>query len=527
MLKKVIYRLLFFGIITSFFGCELKHYSKDATSELSEEALYRPYFHFTPQKNWMNDPNGMFYLNGKYHLFFQHYPDSNVWGPMHWGHAESSDMVKWEEKPIALYPDSLGYIFSGSAVVDYNNTSGFGVEGKTPIVAIFTHHDMEKEKAQQIDVETQSIAYSLDEGITWKKYEGNPVIENPNIRDFRDPKVFWHEATEKWIMVLAAHNLVMIYGSPNLKDWEYFSEFGLDVGNHDGVWECPDLFQLPIEGTDSFKYVMLVSNSRNEPNSGSATQYFVGDFDGKSFQMDTAFAQELEQKGNFWMDFGKDNYAGVTWHNTESKSGEKYLIGWMSNWEYATKVPTYAWRSSMTIARKLSLKPNDETYRLISEPVDAYQSYAKEKTSLAEMKIKKNKTLISEDILPSEIDFSFSEPKQGSTIFSLVAQNGNQIDFGYNADTNRFFIDRQASGITDFHPSFANKISTAPRLVSKKPIEGKVFIDKTSVEIFWDGGLTTMSEIFFTKQPIEKLTLSSSIEELTLHHFNHNKLNIK
>lgn len=527
MLKKVMYRLLFFGLLISFYGCDFKHYSKDVTSELSEEKLYRPYFHFTPQNNWMNDPNGMFYLNGKYHLFFQHYPQSNVWGPMHWGHAESSDMVKWEEKPIALYPDSLGYIFSGSAVVDYKNTSGLGQEGKTPIVAIFTHHSMEKEKAQQVDVETQSIAYSLDEGITWKKYEGNPVIENPNIRDFRDPKVFWHESTEKWIMVLAAHNRVMIYGSPNLIDWEYLSEFGQDIGNHDGVWECPDLFQLPIEGTNSFKYVMLVSNSRNEPNSGSATQYFVGDFDGKSFQMDKAFAQELEKKGDFWMDYGKDNYAGVTWHNTENKSGEKYLIGWMSNWEYATKVPTHAWRSSMTIARKLSLQPNEESYRLISKPVDAYQSYAEEKTRLKELKIKNSKTLISEDILPSEINFSFSEPKEGNIAFSIEAQNGNKIDFGFNADKNRFFIDRQASGIIDFHPSFANKISTAPRLINGKSIEGKVFFDKTSVEIFWDGGLTTMSEIFFTKEPIEKLTLSSSKEEIILHHFNHNKLNFK
>lgn len=495
--------------------------------ELSEETLYRPHFHFTPEKNWMNDPNGMFYLNGKYHLFFQHYPESNVWGPMHWGHATSADMVNWEEKPIALYPDSLGYIFSGSAVVDFNNTSGFGQEGKPPIVAIFTHHDMEKEKAQQIDVETQSIAYSLDEGLTWIKYSDNPVISNPNIRDFRDPKVFWHQASEKWIMVLAAHDRVMIYGSINLKDWKYLSEFGQEVGNHDGVWECPDLFQLPVQGTDTMKYVLLVSNTRNEPNSGSATQYFVGEFDGTAFQMDSNFADALEKEENFWMDFGKDNYAGVSWHNAQSESGQKYLIGWMSNWEYATKVPTYNWRSAMTIVRKLSLHNNCGTYRLVSEPVDALESYRDNKTMLKNISIRKFETLIEKDVFPSEINLTFSKPNLGKVIYSISAENGDRIDFGYDAEINSFFIDRSASGKVDFHSSFANKTSTAPRLLKDKLIQGKVFIDKTSIEIFWDGGLSTMSEIFFTQQPLKKISIKSTTDEILLHQFDHYNLNFK
>ena len=291
--------------------------------QMSEEKLYRPSFHFTPKNNWMNDPNGMFFFNDTYHLYFQYYPEGNKWGPMHWGHATSQDMIRWEEQPIALYPDEMGYIFSGSAVVDRNNTSGFGKNGITPIVAIFTHHNMDKERAEQVDVETQSIAYSLDEGMTWTKYAGNPVIENPNIRDFRDPKVIWDDQTNQWILTLAAHDNVRFYSSPNLKDWTFLSDFGLGLGHHGGVWECPDLFPLKIKDSGETKWVLLVSINPGGPNGGSATQYFIGDFDGKNFIMDSEFASELAAKNNFWIDFGRDNYAGVTWQNTERANGNK------------------------------------------------------------------------------------------------------------------------------------------------------------------------------------------------------------
>lgn len=187
----------------------------------------------------MNDSNGMFFFNDTYHLCFQHYPEGNVWGPMHWGHATNDNLVEWEEQPIALYPNEMGYIFSGSAVVDSNNTSGFGKDVKTPIVAIFTNHNMEKEKVKQIDVETQSIVYSLDKGMTWTKYESNPVIENPAIRDFRDPKVLWYEATEHWILTLTAHDNIRFYSSPNLKDWKYLSDFGQKAGYHGGGLGMP------------------------------------------------------------------------------------------------------------------------------------------------------------------------------------------------------------------------------------------------------------------------------------------------
>ena len=210
--------------------------------------LYRPQVHFTPRAHWMNDPNGLVYYKGVYHLFFQHYPGGSNWGPMHWGHATSKDLVHWKHEPIALYPDSLGYIFSGSAVVDKDNTSGFGAGGKVPLVAIFTHHDTARERAHRVDVETQSIAYSLDEGKTWTKYAGNPVIKNPGVRDFRDPKVMWYAPTRRWILTLAAQDRIMFYSSPDLKEWRKESEFGAHEGVHGGVWECPDLFTLNDNG---------------------------------------------------------------------------------------------------------------------------------------------------------------------------------------------------------------------------------------------------------------------------------------
>jgi len=341
-------------------GCKQKIDSETDQSIVSAENLdeefYRPNYHFTPKANWMNDPNGMFYLNGTYHLYFQHYPDDNVWGPMHWGHATSKDLIQWKEQPIALYPDELGLIFSGSAVVDKENTSGFGKDGIAPVVAIYTYHNMDGEKAGDIDFQTQGIAYSLDEGMTWTKYSDNPVIKNPGIKDFRDPKVIWDNQTNKWIMSLAAGNKIMFYSSANLIDWTLESEFGADKGEHGGVWECPDLFPMKLEGSETTKWVLLVSINPSGPNGGSATQYFIGDFDGHNFVLDKDFEKQLQQKNSIWLDYGRDNYAGVTWSNIPESDGRHLFIGWMSNWDYARDVPTYKWRSTMTIARELKLK---------------------------------------------------------------------------------------------------------------------------------------------------------------------------
>ena len=263
-----------------FAGC-LNQFAKaqKATGQYHEQ--YRPQLHFSPKAHWTNDPNGMIYFKGTYHLFFQYYPGGTTWGPMHWGHATSKDLVHWKEQPIALYPDSLGYIFSGSAVADSNNTSGFGKNGKIPLVAIFTHHDPKGEKAGKDDFQNESLAYSLDNGETWTKYAGNPVLKNSGIRDFRDPKVMWYVKEKKWVMTLATKDHITFYSSPDLKNWKKESEFGKEAGAHGGVWECPDLFPLSLNGKSY--WVLIVNLNPGGPNGGSATQYFIGQFDGKSF----------------------------------------------------------------------------------------------------------------------------------------------------------------------------------------------------------------------------------------------------
>lgn len=284
--------LFLFVIVISWLGCQSDTKISDSINKDYYTENHRPQFHFSPEANWMNDPNGMVYYENEYHLFYQYYPDSTVWGPMHWGHAISTDLVHWEHLPIALYPDELGLIFSGSAVVDWNNTSGFGVDGKPPLVAIYSYHSMEIDKSGADDFQTQGIAYSNDKGRTWTKYDANPVIANPGIRDFRDPKVIWHEESQEWIMAVAALDHLMIYGSKDLKSWNLHSRFGKEIGNHDGVWECPDLF--PIQSDDGKEYWVLIQNMGiGNPNGGSGTQYFIGQFDGKEYTVDENFMKLL------------------------------------------------------------------------------------------------------------------------------------------------------------------------------------------------------------------------------------------
>jgi len=499
----------------------------------TETQLYRPNFHFTPKKGWMNDPNGMFYYNGYYHLYYQHYPDGNKWGPMHWGHAISTDMVKWKEQPIALYPDEMGYIFSGSAVVDLENTSGFGTGGQVPIVAMFTYHDPQKAEANKIDVESQAIAYSLDEGLTWTKYSGNPVIENPGIRDFRDPKLFWSQEHKKWIMVLAAQDRVMFYGAKDLKSWELLSDFGGDwnreIGTHGGVWECPDLFPLPVEGSDETKWVLFVSINPGGPNGGSATQYFIGDFDGKKFTMDKEFESILNEGQNFWIDFGKDNYAGVSFSNVTSKNGGKFYMGWMSNWEYANEVPTETWRSAMTVARELKVIKDGQSYRLASHPVDEINAYKGLKYKKENIQVKGETTLINAEKIAlshAAINFNISDIKEDSFTFKLSNKQGDELSFGYNGSDDTFFIDRSKSGKTGFSDTFSNKKSVAKRISGSKKMTGTILLDKTSLELFFDDGSTVMTEIFFPKAPFETLSVESVSQDFILDLIEVNQLNI-
>ena len=490
--KKVIFILTLLQVFVISLIAQDKNENK--ISALQSEKLYRPAIHFTPAKGWMNDPNGMFVKDGVYHLYFQHYPDSTVWGPMHWGHATSTDLIHWKEQPIAIYPDSIGLIFSGSAVVDEDNTSGFGKNGKAPIVAIFTQHNMKGEQSGSIDFQTQSIAYSNDNGYTWKKYAGNPVIKNPGIKDFRDPKVLWHAPTKKWIMTLAVKNKVSFYSSPNLKDWTKEADFGMEIGSHDGVWECPDLF--PLQLNNKTYWVLTSSINPGGPNKGSATQYFIGDFDGHTFKSNSTKTK--------WMDYGADNYAGVTFSNIGGNSntrGKAISIGWMSNWMYAQQVPTVNWRSAMTTPRNLSIsEENGETY-LRSMPIIFPESNPINVKGITAIK--------------APLILNMSETPIHS--FTIIMSNklGEHVDFGYDSISNQYFIDRTAAGVHDFHNEFAAK-HFAPRISNSKIQERfKVIIDKTSIEMFADFGLTVMTDIFFPTVPYNIILVKSNYAPLT------------
>ncbi|CAM3406998.1 glycoside hydrolase family 32 protein [Flavobacterium chungbukense] len=507
---------LYSALVLSIAGCKpfsASAQTKVLPSNAIEEKMYRPNFHFTPKKGWMNDPNGMFYANGYYHLFYQYYPDKSVWGPMHWGHATSRDLVKWEEQPIAIYPDKDKYIFSGSAVVDVNNTSGLKIGNNAPIIAIYTLHDMTKEKEGKIDVEQQDIAYSNDNGFTWQKFEeGNPVVKNPGIRDFRDPKVTWDETHKQWIMVLAAQDRAQFYKSSNLKNWEFLSEFGKEIGAHGGVWECPDFFPIKVEGTKETKWVLIQNLNPGGPNGGSGVQYFVGDFDGKMFKLDPNFAKRVNEEKAVWADYGKDNYAGVTWNNVPSTDGRRLFIGWMSNWEYAQQVPTTAWRSSTTVARELKLVKKGNYYNLISNPVRELDYYITETIRTKALKGKENYTLFEDgkaDLSQAIVNLELKNLKPENYTFELSNSDGESLKFGLNNKNNYLFVDRSKAGKNDFSDKFAATISKAFLNGNQKGATFKIILDKTSIEIFYNNGEKVMTEIFFLEKPFTSLSVSS------------------
>jgi fructan beta-fructosidase len=465
-------------------------------SNQSNDEIYRPQIHFSPEKNWMNDPNGLVYHKGVYHLFFQYHPYSSVWGPMHWGHATSKDLIHWKHEPIALFPDSLGTIFSGSAVADINNTSGFGKKGQPPIVAIFTQHNAEGEKAGRNDFQNQSLAYSLDNGRTWVKYANNPVLKNPGINDFRDPKVMWYAPQKKWIMTLATKDRISFYSSKNLKEWTKESEFGENIGAHGGVWECPDLFQL--DDHRKKVWVLIVNLNPGGPNKGSATQYFLGGFDGNKFSPFTSATK--------WLDYGPDEYAGVTWSNTGNR---KIFLGWMSNWLYANLVPTETWRNAMTIPRELKLKSVGSEILITSEPVKELTSI--ESKPIIVKNISVSKTIDVAKItkgmkLPCRLKLTVEKIKDFSVV--LTNEIDEKVVIGFDKKNNQYFIDRIKSGKTDFQKDFGAR-DIAPRFSNNSKMNVSLVIDVSSVELFGDDGLTVMTEIFFPNKPYNQIHLES------------------
>jgi len=453
---------------------------------------FRPQYHYSPESAWMNDPNGMVYFEGEYHLFYQHHPYSNRWGPMHWGHAISTDLVHWEQMPIALKPDHNGTIFSGSAVVDWNDTSGF-FEGGKGLVAMFTQEDTNP--ITGAPRQRQSLAYSKDKGRTWTMYANNPVLTHEEMTDFRDPKVLWDEARERWVMVLAAGDRVIFYHSLNLIDWTFGSEFGLQEGSHAGVWECPDLFELPVDNDrHNRKWVLIVSiGSMPEYPEGSRTQYFIGSFDGERFVND-------EQPENVnWLDHGRDNYAGVSWSDIPDQDGRRVFIGWMSNWKYANETPTDTWRSAMTLPRTLELRAFNDGIRLVQCPVDELKQLRIRSDEEHNAQLTQDpKSFIEADCYEIEAEFELQDAKEFG--FAVRDRDGKQVTWiGYDTEKQTLFIDRSASGITDFNEEFSCR-HEAPL----SPVNGKVsmrlFVDWSSVEVFGNDGRVAMTDLIFPDQ---------------------------
>ena len=460
---------------------------------------------------WMNDPNGMVFFDGEYHLFYQYHPESMVWGPMHWGHAVSRDLVHWEHLPIALRPDSLGYIFSGSAVVDWENTSGFGEGGEPPLVAIFTYHDPIRAEAGTGDHETQGIAWSTDRGRSWTTYEGNPVLPNlDRDPDFRDPNVFWHEGTGRWVMALSVRDRVELWGSPDLKEWRFLSEFGAGIGAHGGVWECPDLFPLTDPETGETRWVLLLNLNPGGPQGGSGTQYFVGDFDGTTFTLDPDFAQTLDRQEAVWLDHGADDYAGVTWSDVPDDDGRRIFIGWMSNWAYAQEVPTSPWRSAMTVPRSLHLATTPEGFRVRSTPVRELERLRRDEVRLPRLAARGVVPL--SDIVgfapaPAEVEMAFEVGPDSDVGIELSNARGERYRVGYRAGDDVFYSDRTEAGDHAFSDAFADDVHEAPRQARGDTVRLRVFFDVASMELFADDGTTVMTEIFFPSEPFSRLAI--------------------
>ena len=451
------------GIST--FSC-WKNMSFSDTFDMQNREQYRPVYHHTPAYGWMNDPNGMFYKDGVWNLYFQHNPYGSQWENMTWGHSTSTDLVHWKYEGDAVESDALGTVFSGSAVVDKDNTAGFG---KGAVIALYTSAG---------ENQTQSMAYSTDNGKTFTKYEGNPIITS-NVPDFRDPHMFWNEDIKKWNMIMAVGQHMEIYSSDNLKDWKYESSFGEKYGNHGGVWECPDLMKMKVRGTGKEKWMLICNINPGGPSGGSATQYFIGDFDGHKFTCDS------KPEVTKWMDYGKDHYATVSFDN--APNGRRVAIAWMSNWQYANQVPTQQYRSGNSIPRDLGLfEYKGETYcSVVPSP---------EMTAARSKKAGKKLTESCEMVVNLK----------GNATITLSNDKGEKVVMNYDAKAETFSMDRTKSGKMDFSSDFA--------ATTKAPTYGKIsqlriFIDKSSIEVLDAEGKMAMTNLVFPTKPYNKVTI--------------------
>jgi sucrose-6-phosphate hydrolase SacC (GH32 family) len=434
---------------------------------------YRPQFHFSPARNWTNDPNGLVYFEGEYHLFFQFNPFGDRWGHMSWGHAVSRDLVRWRELPVAL-PEANGImIFTGSTVVDEHNSSGFCTAAKPCLVAIYTGHT--QAAASRPALQTQNLAYSNDRGRTWTKYAQNPVLDL-HMPDFRDPKVLWSDRAKRWVMAVSLPNdhKVRFYGSADLKHWQALSDFG-PAGATSGQWECPELFELPVESkSGQTRWVLKVGLNPGALQGGSGEQYFVGQFDGTHFTNDNPPGLTL------WTDYGKDCYCALTFNNLP-RTQSPVMIGWMNNWQYAADVPTSPWRGQMTVPRKLGLRSTPQGLRLVQNPIDALEQLRRPWNPES-------------DTFELRSTVQLGNAKEVG--WRLIAAGGAFTLVGFDREKQEIFIDRTHSGNTSFSKDFPVRTS-APLRLNGGQLRLRVLVDRSSVEVFAGDGLVAMTNLVF------------------------------
>ena len=476
-----------------------KNIALSDTFDISNREKFRPAFHHTPDYGWMNDPNGMVYADSLWHLCYQWNPYGSKWANMTWGHATSRDLIHWERQEPTILPDGLGMIFSGSSAIDHHNSAGFG---KDAIVTLYT-----SAAASQM----QSLAYSTDGGNTFTKYPGNPVITMET--EARDPNMFWDEAHQQWVMLLA-HALekeMLIFTSPDLKQWTLASRFGKGMGAQGGVWECPDLFELPVSGStgNEKKWALVCNLNPGGPFGGSATQYFIGDFDGTTFKADTDTTGTIPTK---WMDYGKDHYAAVSW--SDAPNNRRTVIGWMSNWQYAAEVPTLQYRSANTLPREMGIfKDTDGQYYLSSTPSPELEAlrgglhHQSRRFSLG--KADKTISLPTHNDGICEILVDIEARKSQVLTLTLANKAGERVVLTYDSDKETLAFDRTQSGIVNFSQDFP-AVTVAPTHRHDGKLSLRIFVDRSSIEVFEKEGRLAMTNLVFPNSPYTELSLKCS-----------------
>lgn len=485
------------------------------------ECRFRPRHHFAAERNWLNDPNGLVYANGTYHLFFQHNPDGNVWGNMSWGHATSTDLLNWVEQPLAIACDEQEAIYSGSAVLDVHNTSGFGTPDVPPLVAIYTSaYSAESPLGGR---QAQSLAYSTDDGATWIKYDGNPVLDRAS-SDFRDPKVFWYDgsAGSYWVMaaVEALDHQIVLYKSPDLRNWEYLSAFG-PANATGGVWECPDLFELAIDGNaENSKWVLVVNLNPGGIAGGSGGQYFIGEFDGVTFRSESTVTEGMQADGGRmaeygWLDWGRDYYAAVSFSN--SPDGRRLMVGWMNNWQYCAETPTTGWRGAMSLVREVKLATRGGKVVLLQTPV---VPPGRGVFSLERQAISAGTTWLPPEASGEVYGLCVEvEPGDAGEIGLLLRVDGEERTvLAYATAAGVLRLDRTYSGNTAFHGTFPSIESVAVPLEDGR-LQLHIQVDRCSVEVFAQDGLATMTDLIFPSKNGTALGIFAEREGGTLVRF--------